>query len=750
MPNVVQQDPRDEGYADAEGTSVVDSLVQLLQILRRRWRVVLTALILSVGVGVGALSLLQPYWVATASIVVSAVGPQVLDTVKNVNEDGQWDPSGHKDYIGTQKEILRSRRIASAALARVGLAKDPEFLGVDLIRDPAEREARIAEIDPVERLREMLTITEVRDAQVLRVSVEYPDPIVARDIANAMTEAYIEFVGESRMTTGDQAAQDLGRERGDAEAELLAADQALDAFKQEHEITTISPSDSQNIIAQSISTLTIRTKAAQADRIEVDALYEQVKRLHDDGSLAGVSMLPMTERPVFDQLIKDRMEAERALAQAKGRYLEKHPEYVEAKHELEIIDERIKSTAKDLLNALEARRRAARATETRLESVLEAEQARALALGRLEPRYRQLEREANRAAETYALISKRDTEVGMTNRVEADDPVQVLDYATAPERPTRPRRAMLLGLSLLCGMALGTGLAVAIDFRDKRLRGVHDLKRAVASFGLPVLGHLPLLPPDPTLGVGNIRGQRRRRDLYTSLYPQSPMAERCRGVRTAINFSLPPDQHSVLLVTSAGSGEGKSSTAMNLAMSFCQAGRRVALLDADMRRPRLHQVFSNDIDKAQRGLSGVLTDEYTLDEALQTNLEDCPPTLSVLTCGEIPENPAELLGTAKALRLIAELRQRFEVVLIDSPPVLPVSDPLILAPQVDGVVLVARCESTTLTQIQDALSLMRQGDTNMLGVVLNGVESGRGGDHGYGYDSEYHAYGWRKVTADAS
>jgi capsular exopolysaccharide synthesis family protein len=280
-------------------------------------------------------------------------------------------------------------------------------------------------------------------------------------------------------------------------------------------------------------------------------------------------------------------------------------------------------------------------------------------------------------------------------------------------------------------------LAVSIDFRDHRIRGLIDLERALAGTGLPVLGQLPLLPADGRLGVGNVRAQRRQRDLYSHLYPQSLMAERCRGVRTSLAFAAGRETLHTLMVTSPSSSEGKSATAMNLALSFCQAGKSVVIVDADMRRPRIHQVFAEPIASEGTGLSGVLQGKTTVEKAAVAAPDDAPENLHVLPCGEVPANPAELIDTPVFRRTLAELRERYDLVVIDSPPVLPVTDPLLLARHVDGVVVVARCDSTTRGELQRAMGLLRQGDTNILGVILNEVDTRQ---ERYDYNAEYYTY----------
>jgi succinoglycan biosynthesis transport protein ExoP len=737
--------PRDGGERE-EATDALDALLKLVAILGRRWLVIAVTTVLAVAVGVLAISLVQPQWRATATLVVNPSGPQVLDKVRGVNEEEGNDRFAYKQYFETQREIISSRKVGEAALAQLGLADDPTFLGTEGIRDAELREEAESKVDPVARLQSMITVEEVRGSRVMAISAEYPDAEIARDIANEVAKAYLAHINRRRSDTGDKAKTDLGVELASANEELQAAERTLERFKREHKITSISLEDRQNLIAQAISTLTSAAKAAQAERIEIESTYRQAKKLHEEGSLAGASLLSSSERMIFDRMLAERLEAERDFNEIDVRYGQKHPQWRKAKRRIELIDDRIDGESKAMIRTLEARFKAASETERKLEAALTAERDAAIELGKLEPTFRKLEREVLNAAETYAKLRSRTDEIEVSNRVEIP-PVEVLDLANLPEQPVRPRKPLLLAIAVLAGLSLGAVLAVVIDLRDHRIRSVADLERALSGFGLPTLGQLPLLPADPALGVGNVRAQRRRRDLYTHLFPQSLMAERCRSIRTSLAFMTSTERSLALLVTSPASAEGKSSTAMNLALSYCQAKKKVCLVDADMRRPRLHQVFPPAVGKEEIGLATVLQGEHELVEALQGDLEGAPETLEVLTCGRIPDNPAELLESGACRKVIAELRERFDVVVIDSPPALPVTDPLILAPQVDGVVMVARCRSTTRTDIQRALTQLRQGDNNLLGVVLNELDAR---DEGRRYSSEYYTYRPHEEAAEGA
>ena len=735
-----QQNPPARAEAD-EADRAMEQLMRFIGVLRRRWLVVAVTVVVAVAGSFAAISMLRPKWRANATVVLHLAGPQVLDKVKGVSDDNEGRLFAYKEYYQTQKEIIGSRVVAQRALGVLGLAQDPVFLGVDGIGSEAERLAKMQAIDPADRLRELVFVEEVRGSRLLRISADYPDPQIAADIANAVADAYLEHIHQSRTRTGVAAKDNMGSERDKALAALQDAEKRLADFKQTHGISSISLADRQNVITAAIIATNANLKDAEAESFVAQSAYNEAKRLHKQGSLAGASLLPQSERAIFEDMRGEQLIAEREVEQLSVKYGDRMPDLQQARKRLELINGRITREERDLLESLKARANAATTTVQQLGRSLDGEKDRALELTGLEREYRELEREATTAAETYALVSRRDTEIDMTNRVESLD-IEVLDRATRPREPVFPPKALLVAVALMGGLTLGALLALGVDVRDHRIRGLLDLERAIAGFSLPVLGQLPLLPADARLGVGNLRAQRRHRDLHTLLYPQSLMAERTRAIRTSLSFVQGEALCRTLVVTSPNSNEGKSSTAINLAMSFAQAKKRVLLVDADMRRPRLHQVFPAPIGKESVGLANVLSGRCSLDEAILTTVADLPDNLHILLCGEIPQNPAELLDSPQARKLLAELSERYDVVLLDSPPVLPVTDPLILARIAHGLVIVARCQATTRSELQRSLSLLRQGDNNLLGVILNEVDTRR---EEAGYGVGYYAYHARET-----
>lgn len=706
-------------------------IVELLVVMRRRWPIVLTAIALGLTIGVLQIALVPREWRGEATILLNPSGPEILDKVEGVAE--RVDGYGYTYYYQTQRQVISSRRVAAAALEQLGLADDPVFLGIDEIEDETQRAKLAAEIDPVDRLRELIEVREVRDSRVLLIRTEYPDPELAAAITNAVARAYLEYVTGERVDTGTRAKDDLGRELETTRDQLRTADKALAAFKTEHEITTLALEDRQSVVTNEILELGHLVKTAQATRITAEDAFAEAKKLHRKKAYSGVAaLLGPGERQVFDDLIAAKVEADTEFRALDLNYGDKHPSWIEAKQRKELITDAIESEANGHLGTFEARFQAAAATETKLEAELRRATKRALELSRLEPEYKELVRDVTDSEEMYDVLSRRVSEIGLTNRVEARPPVEILDLATVPSDPIRPRVPLSLAVALLAGIIVGGLVAVAVDLRDVRIRDLRDLEQTLAGWDLPVLGQLPTLPLEPEIGGGNLRDQRRRRDLYTHFYPQSAMAERIRSVRAAVGFALGQHPRPVLMVTSPMSAEGKSSIAINLALSWCQAGKRVVLIDADLRRPRLHEVFPVPIEQDNLGLTSVLTGAATLDDALVAAPAGAPKQLTLLPCGPQPETPAELLDSHAFRRTLAQLRERFDVVVLDTPPLLPVVDALLLAHLADGVVLVSRSRSSSRAEIHRSLTLLRQRDTNLLGLVLNDVEMRREKGY-YGY-----------------
>jgi len=736
----MQPSPDAIGHATSpDAAGAVGQLLRLLGVLHRRWLVWLATTGLCVVVAGLALRMIPPRYQATATLVLHQGGPQVLDKMRGVAEDGGVEGKGYEAYYQTQRTIMGSRAVAERALERLGLLGDP-----DALREAdGPLHSAPPSADAVERLQRLVSIREIRGSRVVEIVAEHPDPERARDLANALADAYLDHVHGSRKSLGKQAEDDLAKERAAARTRLDDAEQALHSFKGEHGITSISLSDRQNVITQDVLTLSTRAKEAEAEHIHLGSVLKEAERHRDAGDSLAALLLLAEGEPSLERLRAEHVEARAAFRAADIEFGPKHAEHRDAAERLQEAERDVEREVKARMASLRSKVTAARRTEERLGTALEREHTRALALGTLEQRHHALARDAKTAEEEFLLIARRDTEVSLTNRVEADG-IEPLDRATVPATAAFPHPGVALALGASLGLALGLVLALVVDARDQRIRDVPDLERALGDHPLPVLGQLPALRGDAALRRGDAREQQRTRDLYVHRFPGSLTAERCRGIRTSLAFVQGAASRRCIMVSSPGAAEGKSSVATSLALSLCQADKRVVLIDADLRRPRLHEAFEgSDPASRSRGLSALLEGHATLDEVLVRAPVGAPGNLDVIPCGLPPERPAELLESPALARMVEELRARYDVVIIDTPPVLPVADPLLVARVVDGVIIVPRVGRTTRGQLARTVGLLRRADARVLGLVLNEVDERR--DDGYGGAS----YGYR-TQADAA
>ncbi|MCH9680061.1 MAG: polysaccharide biosynthesis tyrosine autokinase [Deltaproteobacteria bacterium] len=726
--------------SDALGNSAapheaIAQLVRLLGVLRRRWLLWVAATGLCVAAAGLALRFVPARYQATASLVLHQGGPQVLDKVRGVSEEGQEQGKDYDAYYQTQRGIMRSRAVAERALAGLGLADDP-----DALRD-ADGPLMSAppSADAVERLQRLMTIREIRGSRIVEVTAEHPNPETARDLANALADAYLGHVRNSRRNLGRLAEDNLAQERRTARARLREAEAALQQFKDDNNVTSVSLADRQNVITQDVLSLSARAKEAEAEHIHMGSVLTQAEKHHQRGDLLAALLVLADGEPTLDRLRVEHLTAKAAYRSADIEFGPKHALHREAKQRLSQAERDLRREVDARLASLRSRVDAARSTEGRLDQSLVREHSRAVALGSIEQRHQELARDAKTAEEEYLLIARRDTEVSLTNRVEAEG-IELLDRATEPATAAFPHRGLGLALGATVGLALGFLLALVVDARDQRIRDAQDLERALGEDAPPVLGQLPALRGDPALRRGDSHEQRRTRDLYVHRFPASLMAERCRGIRTSLAFVQGTSALRCMMVTSPGPSEGKSSVALSLAISLCQADKKVVLVDADMRRPRLHTAFvGRGAPAPTLGLAPVLLGNASLDDAIIPSPNGAPDNLDIIPCGDPPEHPAELLESTALTDLVDELRARYDVVIIDSPPVLPVADPLILAQKVDGVVLVPRVGRTTRGQLTRTAMLLRQADARGLGIVLNEVDTRRDDPYGgssYGYTAD--------------
>ncbi len=365
------------------------------------------------------------------------------------------------------------------------------------------------------------------------------------------------------------------------------------------------------------------------------------------------------------------------------------------------------------LAAVQQRYETAKQREDELQKSFNEQQQQALALNTASAKFGMMDSEVQRLEKLCDMLDSRFKEVKVTEDADAMN-ITVLEYAKPGLLPVKPMRGVVLFESLVAGMLAGIGLSFLRSRMDHRIASAEEAHELL---GLDVLGVLPHMSGNETIVV---RGQKAQLD------PMSEVAEACRTVRTAIYFGASESKAKTIVITSPTPGDGKTTLVSNLAIAMAQAGRRVLVLDCDFRKPQQHKVFAITDGV---GINSVLTGEMTLAQAVKPT---ATRGLYVLPCGPVPENPSEILISRAFAGVLEKLKEKFDHILIDSPPVVPVSDPRILAASADITLLVLRAQKSSRKLSRDALNSLASVGARVLGMTINDVSRGMRYD-GYGY-----------------
>lgn len=713
---------------DAPG---VDFLRIYHTLLKRLWLVGLVFVI--VVAGVAAWTFRQvPVYRAEASIVIDPSAPQVLKNVAEVVETGAGNFWSTREYFETQYRILKSRAVAERVVARLGLDHDEGFLGIDPRLDAAQRAQFLKNADPARSVVGAISIQPVKDSRVVNIGVEDTSPQRAADLANAVAEEYIEQNVDRKLSASQSASAWLAEQLTTIRKRLEDSERALYGFKQKHDVLTTSLEARQNISTEKLVQISDALTKSSLRRAEIEARLQALKELLAQSTHAGAEFKAEAFRPVADNiLINDlkreyfRLQAEKA--EITDRYLDAHPRRIALNERIAKVRADIQHGIENVSVGVQSDFRQIVDEEKRLKALLEGAKREALGVNKLEVQYQQLKRERDQNQQVYELMVKRQKEVDVAGLLKTNN-IRLLDAALVPKAPIRPRRGQNVLIAIFIGLALGIGLVFLLDMLDNTVKSQDDVEHYL---GVPLLGILPSIPATTAADRAGNKALVER-DLYVSQSPSSAVSECARAIRTSLLFSSPDRPFKVLLVTSTGPREGKTTTAISIGITMAQSGQRVLLIDGDLRRPRLHRTFGVP---SSAGLSTMILGESNVDDSVKNTGID---RLFLLPAGPVPPNPAELLQSQHYATVLDRLAERFDRIVIDSAPVGVVTDGLVMASRADGLVLVLRAGVTPKKAAWRGRRALQDVKAHIYGAVLNDVDLGsRAGQYYY-----YYRYGY--------
>lgn len=673
-----------------------------------------------------------PLYQAKVQVLIEKENTNVV-TFKQAIEQNQTAD----DYYQTQYKIMQSRALARRTIDKLQLWNHVQFnpkpdtsptvrsvlmspvrAGLRLIRtsSPAQSPAPAASADEtkhqsviIDRFLQGLTIVPIRNSRLVDVKYTSTSPTFAADVANAHARAFVEQTLEYKFLSSKEASDWLAARLAEQRKQVDASEEAMARYREQHDAVALD--DRQDIVVQKLGDLNAAVTRAKMERIEKEAVYRQVQGIQNDR--AALDTFPAILANSFVQAQKAELASlQRQLAEASERLGDKHPEIVKLRLAIQMVEAKLQGEIGKVVQSVRNQYQAILAQETSLTAALNQQKHEALAMNRKGIEYSVLAREAASNRQIFESLMQRTKETGIAGELRTNN-IRIVDPAETPRGPFNLSTRNNLLLTLFTGALAGIGLALFFEYLDNRIKLPDEVKRHL---GLPFLGMIPAVFEK---GVEN--------PLINNGVPPN-FLESFRALRTSLLFSSAESGSRSIAVTSTGPGEGKTLIASNLAVAIAQAGPRVLLIDGDMRRPRVHTLFERP---QEPGLSNVLVGTAKASDSVHRT---SVPGLWLMTAGTHPPNAAELLGSKRFQDFLVSLGQHFDWVIIDTPPVMAVTDASVAAHSVTGVLFVVGAQLTNRHTAQRAIEQLRHARANVVGAVLNRVDLQH---HAYYYSTYY-------------
>ncbi len=707
-------------------------------LLRRKWTVI-AAVAIALLVALVATYNATPVYRSTLLLQIEPQTDQFLDYQQNVS---LGEPVRDWDYYQTQYELLKSRSLARRVIDQLGLeaAQRPGsedgssflselkttvkgwFSGEDATASTASGEETKEKPNLEGALLGGLTISPVRDSRLLHIHYDSVNPKEAAAVANAVAENFINITLERRYEARAYAKKFLEERLQQVRANLEDSERKLIAYAKEREIVDLD--DKLGSIMTTLEAMSSALVAAEAERIQAEAEYT--------GALkgTGAATLKVMDSEVIQELKKRKGELELEYQELLRIYKPGYPKMQQLQRQMAEIGQQLEKEIASIREAVEADYEAKVREQATLQARVSELKSEVLALQDRSTDYQALKREVDSNRELYDGLLQRMKEVGVVAGISTNN-ISIVDRALVPGAPYKPNLRKNLTVALALGLIAGILLAFLFEHMDDTVKSSEDVETRLRA---PVLGVLPLASAKEH-GIAE-----EDVPLLAAKDPKSPLAEAVRSLRTSLVFSTAEGAPRIMHVTSSGPGEGKTTSATSIAITFAQAGGKVLMIDADLRAPSLHRVFG--LPNAL-GLTNYLAgDTKPADIAQPTQVT----RLFTITSGPLPPNPVELLSSAKMLDLLSLASERFDYVILDGPPVIGLADALVLANLAKGTIFVVDAGRTRYGALEGAVKRLRAANATILGAVLD--RFGRPGHgYGYGYSYDYHytySYGGRE------
>ncbi len=671
-------------------------------LMERKW-IALTTLVVVVTITMISTFKETPIFRTFARIMVDAE----QQTIPTDVETAVANEIQEQQTMNTLRQLLTSHKLAKRVVQKHTLDQDREFIPGD---------GKISVDTAASVLRGCISTQQVPDSRLIDIVAEHSNAAVATRLANLVAEEFVQWNFDEKTLGPKESIRLL-----DAEVESYkknyeqSQQRILEYSKNTHGIL---PEDLYRNITAEYQAVTQRLFEAKSNRLEAEDVWWRVKKAIEEGRNPA-SIPEIAASPDVTSLRSQYVDRQLNVTRLQDRYKESHPLMVEALSQLQEIQKQLDKAVNDAIRNIELRYVGLKAQEDAILRRIESTDQRLSVLTQKNFEFQKLKFDSEQDQRLYQLLKESIKDLDFQKRVVKNN-VSVVDPARLPGAPYKPQRSRSLMMGVVLGVVFGLGLSFLAHFYDDKIKTTEDIEHYLK---------LPLLTCVPHIQLtGAIE---RSREVVVE--PKSIASESFRTMRANISISPSANKMKLFLITSAGPSEGKSLVASNLAQVFANNSQRTLLIDCDLRHPVQQRVYqstalslSTFLANASGGLESVIQ---------KTDI----PNLDVITCHSIPPNPPELLGSARMRELLNSVRDRYDRIVVDSPPITVVSDAVLLLPYVEGVILVVHFRKMRRDLVARAVRKLRDGDVPIVGAVLNNIDLKKNGYYYYPY--HYHYYG---------
>lgn len=718
---------------------IIDFKEYLAVVMKAKWKIIMFLFFTTLIAAIIVMGL-PPVYRATSTLLIKAS----RDNTVSIDSVYSLDTS-REDYFLTQFEILKSRAVTEKVIDELKLAIHPEFfpphknlvvtqvknyiesfLPVDFLQKD-KVDLRSKKVALINSFQKNLSITPVRNTQLVNISFDAKDPQLAALVANSVGDIYIrqEMLAQLNMT---QKAVDWLKIRLEKLRDNLEHSvNDLQAYRIKENLIDIESRGVRSMASDELENLTKSYLQAKKARFEAETIYLFVSNVKGNDLDSLLSLPEISNHRLIGGIKSAEIEAEKRVSELSIRYGKKHPKFVSGKAEFAAVRKNLRQNVNKLVKGIGKELKAAKDNERRFFNELKIEKRKFQQVTNKEDEYLRLQREVEANRNLYRTFLARYKEMESTTDLEVQQ-ARIIDSAEVPLEPVKPQKLLIILLTLLGSLVFASVLTLILDSWNDKFRVPSDVE---SKLGMRLLGLLPMIK------------MKRKQHLSVHAYfddKNRAFSEAIRTMRTSFVLSHFDDNHKVVLVTSSIPEEGKTTTAINIAFAMAQM-EKTLLIEADMRRPSFTKIFN--LPPYQEGLSNVISTTEKLDNVI---IRDEKSSLDILSAGFIPANPLELLSSSEFSALLTIVKSKYDRIIIDSPPTQAVSDALVLAQQSDSVIYVVRSEMTKQAVVKQGLSRLLQVTSKIDGIVLNRVDIEKHTKEG-SYQGYYDHYGYAQESS---